>query len=112
MALDFIHVMNSMIFANVFACTPFFGILVFCTYEAVSDFNDTISFTTLTFFNTLRLPLVKLPKGLRDVLDVKLALEHIESFLESELGDAHGPGHGKAAANLPSQYQRRTLRAR
>jgi ABC-type multidrug transport system fused ATPase/permease subunit len=87
-SLDFIHVIKSMIFANVFACPPLFCILIFGTYEAVSQFDATISFTTLTFFNTLRLPLVKLPKGLRDVLDARLALDRIESFLlESELGD-------------------------
>ncbi len=63
---------------------PHFG-----TYEAASNFDATISFTTLTFFNTLRLPLVKVPKGLRDVLDARLALDCIEPFLlESELEDA------------------------
>ena len=70
-SIDFIHVIKSMIFANVFACPPLFCILIFGTYEAVSQFDATISFTTLTFFNTLRLPLVKLPKGLRDVLDAR-----------------------------------------
>jgi ATP-binding cassette, subfamily C (CFTR/MRP), member 1 len=86
-SLDSIHVIKSMIFANVFACPPLFCILIFGTFEAVGEFDATISFTTLTFFNTLRLPLVKLPKGLRDVLDARLALDRIESFLlESELG--------------------------
>ena len=91
-SLDSIHVIKSMIFANVFACPPLFCILIFGTFEAVGEFDATISFTTLTFFNTLRLPLVKLPKGLRDVLDARLALDRIESFLlESELGGDNKP---------------------
>jgi ABC-type multidrug transport system fused ATPase/permease subunit len=93
-SLDFIHVIKSLIFANVFACPPLFCILIFGTYEAVGEFDATISFTTLTFFNTLRLPLVKLPKGLRDVLDARLALDRIESFLlESELANNQKPNH-------------------
>ena len=95
-ALDYIHIIKSMIFANVFGCPPLFCILIFGTYEAIGTFDATISFTTLTFFNTLRLPLVKLPKGLRDVLDARLALERIESFLlERELDAA--AGNGKAS---------------
>jgi ABC-type multidrug transport system fused ATPase/permease subunit len=92
-SLDLIHTIKSLIFALVFGCPPLFCVLIFGTYEAVADFDSTISFTTLTFFNTLRLPLVKLPKGLRDVLDARLALDRVQAFLlERELD---GPGTGR-----------------
>jgi ABC-type multidrug transport system fused ATPase/permease subunit len=90
--VDAINRIKSVILGIVFSCPPFFCLVIFGTQEALGSFDGTLAFTTLTFFNTLRLPLVKLPKGLRDVLDAKLALERIEAFLlESELPDRPKP---------------------
>jgi ABC-type multidrug transport system fused ATPase/permease subunit len=108
-SLDFIHVIKSMTFANIFACPPLFCILIFGTYEAVSQLDTTISFMSLTFFHTLRLPLVKLPKGLRDVLDARLALDRIESFLlERELGDDRKPADEIFSAQEDVVYASKT----
>jgi ABC-type multidrug transport system fused ATPase/permease subunit len=40
-----------------------------------------VVFTTLSFFNTLRVPFSKLPKSLRDVLDALACMERVQEFL-------------------------------
>jgi ABC-type multidrug transport system fused ATPase/permease subunit len=97
-----INTIKSIILALIFTCPPMFCIVIFGTHESFGDLDATIAFTTLTFFNTLRLPFVKLPKSLRDVLDARLALDRIEAFLlERDLAPddlAAAPPQGSPAA--------------
>jgi ATP-binding cassette, subfamily C (CFTR/MRP), member 1 len=50
----------------VFAVPPVLGLVIFATYVYnVGRFDSVFSFTVLSLFNTLRFPLVVLPKALR-----------------------------------------------
>lgn len=50
----------------VFAIPPVIALIIFATYVFnVGRFNSVFSFTVLSLFNTLRFPLVVLPKALR-----------------------------------------------
>ncbi len=53
-------------------------------------------FTTLSFFNTLRVPFSKLPKSLRDVMDAFISMDRIQQFLlEPELHPELGMKNSK-----------------
>jgi ATP-binding cassette subfamily C (CFTR/MRP) protein 1 len=74
--------------SSVFWMPPLFVLVIFGVYQIEQPVNSALAFTTLSLFNMLRLPLVKLPKALRDLTDALIALERIEGFLaEPELSD-------------------------
>jgi ATP-binding cassette, subfamily C (CFTR/MRP), member 1 len=72
-----------------FCLPPLMCIVIFGTQEATGKIETVLVFTTLSFFNTSRVPFSKLPKSLRDVLDAMSCFERIQAFLlEPELGTA------------------------
>jgi ATP-binding cassette, subfamily C (CFTR/MRP), member 1 len=72
-----------------FCLPPLMCMVIFGTQEATGKIETVVVFTTLSFFNTLRVPFSKLPKSLRDVLDALSCFERIQAFLlEPELGVA------------------------
>jgi ABC-type bacteriocin/lantibiotic exporter with double-glycine peptidase domain len=59
---------------------------VFGAMEATGTIEPVVVFTTLSFFNTLRVPFSKLPKSLFDVLEALAAMERVQDLLlEPEL---------------------------
>ena len=81
-----INVYQSVIYGLIFSLPPIVSCAVFGTREALGTIVPVLVFTTLSFFNTLRVPFSKLPKSLRDVLDALAAMERVQSLLlEPEL---------------------------
>jgi len=77
-------ILKSLNLAFVFVLPPLIAISVFGTYEALGNKLDGVfAFTALSLFNTLRLPLVQLPKGLRAMAEALAASERIEQYLLS-----------------------------
>ena len=70
----------------IFALPPIISAVIFGTQEATGAIESVVVFTTLSFFNTLRVPFSKLPKSLRDVMDAFICMDRIQHFLlEPEL---------------------------
>jgi ABC-type multidrug transport system fused ATPase/permease subunit len=96
---------KTFLIASVFQMPPLFVMAIFGVYQINNKVTGALAFTTLTLFNTLRLPLVKLPKSLRDCTDAFLAIERIERYLlEPEIdGATNGTGVWSAgsASALP-----------
>jgi ABC-type multidrug transport system fused ATPase/permease subunit len=81
-----INFVQAIIYGLIFALPPMVSSVVFGTQEATGAIESVVVFTTLSFFNTLRVPFSKLPKALRDVLDAFACMERIQDFLmEPEL---------------------------
>lgn len=76
-----INVIQALIYGLIFSLPPIVSAVVFGTKEATGEIDSVLVFTTLSFFNTLRVPFSKLPKSLRDVLDAFACMERIEDFL-------------------------------
>ena len=74
-------VLKSINFAIVFAAPPLIALSIFGLYVLEAPLEASLAFTTLSLFNTLRLPLVLLPKGLRAAVEAKTATERISAFL-------------------------------
>ena len=70
----------------IFALPPIISLVIFGTQEATGSIESVVVFTTLSFFNTLRVPFSKLPKSLRDVMDAFSCMDRIQHLLlEPEL---------------------------
>jgi ATP-binding cassette, subfamily C (CFTR/MRP), member 1 len=81
-----INFVQAAIYGLIFALPPMVSLAVFGTEEITGEIESVLVFTTLSFFNTLRVPFSKLPKSLRDVLDAIACMERIQDFLlEPEL---------------------------
>lgn len=81
-----INQVQATILGLIFCLPPLVSLAVFGTQELMGSIEPVLVFTTLSFFNTLRVPFSKLPKSLRDVLDAFSAMERIQEFLlEPEL---------------------------
>jgi ABC-type multidrug transport system fused ATPase/permease subunit len=94
-----INQIKSLILGLTFCLPPLMSMVIFGTQEALGKIDSVLSFTVLSFFNTLRVPFSKLPKSLRDTLDAISCMERIQSFLlEAELDVAD------LGANLEGQY--------
>jgi len=65
----------------VFLLPPLIALSIFSVYELEHDLDNALAFTTLSLFNTLRLPLIQLPKSLRSLGEAIAASERIQSFL-------------------------------
>lgn len=66
----------------VFAIPPVIALVIFATYVFnVGRFDSVFSFTVLSLFNTLRFPLVVLPKALRGTSEAIASLQRLEKFL-------------------------------
>jgi ATP-binding cassette, subfamily C (CFTR/MRP), member 1 len=84
--LNRINQIKATILGLIFCLPPLMCMVIFGTQEATGKIESVLVFTTLSFFNTLRVPFSKLPKSLRDVLDAFSCLERIQNFLfEPEL---------------------------
>jgi ATP-binding cassette subfamily C (CFTR/MRP) protein 1 len=69
----------------VFFIPPLIALCIFGSYvSTVGNLTPTIAFTTLSLFNTLRFPLVVLPKALRGFAEFIAALSRLQSFLMRE----------------------------
>ena len=81
-----INFVQASILGLIFCLPPIVSLVVFGTQEATGEIESVLVFTTLSFFNTLRVPFSKLPKSLRDVLDAFSCMERIQDLLlEPEL---------------------------
>lgn len=81
-----INTIQATILGLIFCLPPIISAVIFGTQEAVGSIESVTVFTTLSFFNTLRVPFSKLPKSLRDVMDALISMDRIEHFLlEPEL---------------------------
>ncbi|KIY99894.1 ABC transporter, multidrug resistance associated protein [Monoraphidium neglectum] len=66
----------------VFAVPPVIALVIFATYAyAVGPLTPAMAFVVLSLFNTLRFPLVVLPKALRGVSEGVAALGRLQKFL-------------------------------
>lgn len=84
--LSRINRIKAVIIGLIFGLPPLMCMVIFGVQEATGTIESVVVFTTLSFFNTLRVPFSKLPKSLRDVLDAFYCLERIQDFLlEPEL---------------------------
>ena len=76
-----VNFVQSTILGLIFCLPPIVSLVVFGTQEATGEIDPVVVFTTLSFFNTLRVPFSKLPKSLRDVLDAFSAMDRIQEFM-------------------------------
>jgi ABC-type multidrug transport system fused ATPase/permease subunit len=84
--LSKINIIKATILGLIFCLPPLMSMAIFGTQEAFGSIETVLTFTVLSFFNTLRVPFAKLPKALRDVLDAFSCVERINEFLfEPEL---------------------------
>jgi ATP-binding cassette subfamily C (CFTR/MRP) protein 1 len=69
----------------VFGVPPLIALAIFAVYvSTVGPLSATTAFTTLSLFNTLRFPLVVLPKALRGFAEFIAALSRLQAFLLKE----------------------------
>ena len=73
--------LKSINFAIVFCAPPLIALSIFGVHALESPLEATLAFTTLSLFNTLRLPLVLLPKGLNAMVEAISSAERITAFL-------------------------------
>ena len=76
-----INRVKATILGLIFALPPIISAVIFGTQEATGTIESVVVFTTLSFFNTLRVPFSKLPKSLRDVMDAFICMDRIQHFL-------------------------------
>ncbi|KAG2422455.1 hypothetical protein HXX76_016025 [Chlamydomonas incerta] len=69
----------------VFAVPPLIALVIFATYVFnQGPFDSTFAFTVLSLFNTLRFPLVVLPKALRGSSEAIASLQRLERYMLME----------------------------
>ncbi|KAF8071336.1 abcC3 [Scenedesmus sp. PABB004] len=67
----------------VFAVPPVIALVIFATYAySVGPLQSSMAFVVLSLFNTLRFPLVVLPKALRGASEAVAAMKRIQAYLE------------------------------
>ncbi len=87
--LSSINSIKAAILGVIFCLPPLMCLVIFGTEEATGTIESVAVFTSMSFFNTLRVPFSKLPKSLRDVLDAISSMERIQDFLlEPDLSNA------------------------
>lgn len=74
-------VLKSVLVATVFWLPPAIALAIFGVHAIEEPLKAVLAFTTLSLFNTLRLPLVQLPKGLRAAAEASAALQRLQQFL-------------------------------
>jgi ABC-type multidrug transport system fused ATPase/permease subunit len=88
-------ILKSINYAIVFAAPPLIALSIFGLHIFESPLEASLAFTTLSLFNTLRLPLVLLPKGLRASVEAKTSAERISTFLllpDRAINESFGDG--------------------
>jgi hypothetical protein len=77
--------LKSMNLLIVFFAPPAIALILFALYVVYSSdtksLAPTLAFTTLSLFNTLRFPLVVLPKAIKNLAEALAALRRIQTFL-------------------------------
>ena len=73
-------VLKSFNIMMVFGQPPLMGLSIFGVYELEKPVDSVLSFTPLSRFNTLRLPLIQLPKGIRAAAEAKTAIDRLRRF--------------------------------
>jgi len=73
--------LKSMNLTGVLLLPPLLGLSIFAVYELEKPLDNALAFTTLSLFNTLRLPLVRLPNALRSLGEAISSCERIQDFL-------------------------------
>jgi ABC-type multidrug transport system fused ATPase/permease subunit len=67
---------------TVFEIPPLLALGIFALYVLLNgSLSPEIAFTTLSLFNSLRFPLVVLPRALRSVAEARAAIRRLEAFL-------------------------------
>ena len=74
-------ILKAINYALVFAMPPVIALSIFGVQTLDSTLEAGLAFTTLSLFNTLRLPLVLLPKGLRASVEASASAGRICAFL-------------------------------
>jgi ABC-type multidrug transport system fused ATPase/permease subunit len=75
-------ILKSLNMCIVYILPPLMGLTIFGVYEGTGNRLDgTLAFTTLSLFNTLRLPLFLLPRGLRGATEALTSIARLQSFL-------------------------------
>ena len=69
--------------ALVFVLPPLIALSIFGIHSLETPLEASLAFTTLSLFNTLRLPLVQLPKGLRAWAEATSAAARLAIFLQA-----------------------------
>jgi len=95
-----INQIKATILGLIFSLPPLLCLVIFGTQEATGSIESVVVFTSMSFYNSLRVPFSKLPKSLRDVLDAIASLERIQHFLEEP-----DLGGGKNAENGSSDHR-------
>lgn len=90
-------ILKSLNLALVFVLPPMIALGIFGVQTLEGDLDATIAFTTLSIFNTLRLPLVQLPKALRALAEAASAAQRVQAYLLAPEGDVAQPPQGDGA---------------
>lgn len=72
----------------VFAVPPLIALVIYATYaftQNAAKFDSTFAFTVLSLFNTLRFPLVVLPKALRGSSGAGVGVEQRDEFARAHM---------------------------
>lgn len=77
-------ILKSFNVALVFLLPPLIALAIFGVHSIEADLDSVLAFTTLSLFNTLRLPLVQLPKALRAFAEGSAASARLEAYLLSQ----------------------------
>jgi ATP-binding cassette subfamily C (CFTR/MRP) protein 1 len=73
--------LKSVNFAVVFVAPPLIALSIFGIFTLEAPLEASLAFTTLSLFNTLRLPLVLLPKGLTAMVEARMSVARLLAFL-------------------------------
>ena len=74
-------VLKSFNIALVFLLPPLIALAIFGVHIIDTPLDSVLAFTTLSLFNTLRLPLVQLPKALRAFAEGSAAVTRLQAYL-------------------------------
>eukprot|EP00200_Dunaliella_tertiolecta_P009084 CAMPEP_0202375816 /NCGR_PEP_ID=MMETSP1127-20130417/6425_1 /ASSEMBLY_ACC=CAM_ASM_000462 /TAXON_ID=3047 /ORGANISM="Dunaliella tertiolecta, Strain CCMP1320" /LENGTH=1161 /DNA_ID=CAMNT_0048973417 /DNA_START=187 /DNA_END=3669 /DNA_ORIENTATION=+ len=89
----------------VFAVPPVVFLLVAATYVfAYRPLDAVFAFTVVSLFNTLRFPLVVLPKALRGTSEALMAVTRLQHYLLLEEGDNQGTSETVEASFKDAQF--------
>ena len=98
--------LKSVLVASVFWLPPAIALAIFGVHALDEPLQAVLAFTTLSLFNTLRLPLVQLPKGLRAAAEAGAALQRLQQYLTLPERPARtlSPAPGLALAGASYAY--------
>jgi ABC-type multidrug transport system fused ATPase/permease subunit len=97
-------ILKSLNLALVFVLPPMIALGIFGVQTLGGDLDATMAFTTLSIFNTLRLPLVQLPKALRALAEAASAAQRVQAYLLAPEGGStqQRTGASEGSVAMPS----------